>query len=76
MKKFRGQRRYYRSLASNFVHENLDFDSWFDLWHTHIDWKGYGNLSWKHRKSHLESLFLLLKTLETKLNFMTKQCTL
>ncbi len=23
--------------------DNLDFTSWFDLWHTHIDWKARGN---------------------------------
>ena len=64
MKKHRGGKRYYRNLAiqNDFKKwEWLDFsrnpDNWFDCWHWHCDWKGYGNLSFKRRKPHLEKLF-------------------
>jgi len=28
-------------------------DGWFDLWHYHADFSGYGNLSASHRRRHL-----------------------
>ncbi len=31
--------------------------AWFDLWHTHFDWMGYGNANFKSRKPHLDKLF-------------------
>jgi len=63
MKKQRGLRRYYQKLASQNDFEmmsHLDFDgsdTWFNLWHHHFDWKGYGNHSFKSRKPHLDKLF-------------------
>lgn len=49
MKKFRGKKRYFRNLekeASLEAHD-LDFSdaSWFDFWHTHLDFYGRGNES-------------------------------
>jgi hypothetical protein len=39
---------------------NLDFSggqmSWFDLWHTHVDWDSKGNKDWKTRKKYLKQL--------------------
>ena len=63
IKKHRGLKRYYRNLAIK-----NDFDkrpwldlgnskTWFDKWHLHFDWKGYGNDSFKRRKPHLDKLF-------------------
>lgn len=63
MKKQRGLRRYYKKLTTdNDVHRAtwLDFknpESWFDNWHLHFDWKGYGNNSFKRREPHLDKLF-------------------
>lgn len=62
MKRRRGLRRYYQSLQTknDFEKSNLNFSdpkAWFDLWHTHFDWKGYGNNSFKRRKPHLDKLF-------------------
>ncbi|MFG3613892.1 hypothetical protein [Rummeliibacillus stabekisii] len=41
MKKFRGKRRYFRNLWRETKVNNYDLkiekDSWFDLWHTHLD---------------------------------------
>jgi hypothetical protein len=57
-KRFRGQKRYYRRV----FHEaqqfslSLEEEDWYDLWHYHADWPGYGNLSWRQRRSHIEAL--------------------
>lgn len=59
MKKFRGKKRYYKRLLNNdldYYFGNLDLNSWFDFWHDHPDWDGYGNISWKHRFQHLQAL--------------------
>ena len=41
----------------------LDFSggpkSWFDLWHTHVDWDGEGNTDWLVRKRNLHRLMEL-----------------
>ena len=64
MKKQRGLRRYYKNLAFQNDFENaifLDFqndpNAWFDKWHWHFDWSGFGNHSFKKRKPHLDKLF-------------------
>ncbi len=50
---------------------NLDFSggpkSWFDLWHTHIDWDGKGNRDWKTRRKYLEKLLDTFGQLKLKL---------
>jgi len=61
-KKKRGLRRYYKNLnlkiddwsGLNFVSTD---QSWFDFWHTHFDWNGFGNNSFRKRKPHLDKLF-------------------
>ncbi len=72
MKKQRGQRRYYKKLSDLSFIDNLDFsggdNSWFDLYHIHIDFTGLGNKSWKSRKQHLDSLFLIAEKIEAKLS--------
>ena len=63
MKRKRGQRRYYRNLRTQndltkATWLNLeDPECWFDNWHLHFDWKGYGNNSFKRREPHLDKLF-------------------
>ncbi|GAB3638573.1 hypothetical protein GCM10027422_41630 [Hymenobacter arcticus] len=63
IKKHRGLKRYYKNLAvKNDLDKAtwLDFGNsktWFDKWHLHFDWKGYGNDSFKSRKPHLDKLF-------------------
>jgi hypothetical protein len=55
----------------------VDFNdpkTWFDNWHIHFDWYGYGNYSFKKRKPHLDKLFrhfeiLADKTKEIKTDF-------
>ncbi len=50
---------------------NLDFSggpkSWFDLWHTHVDWDGKGNKDWKTRKKYLNQLLETFDQLKLKL---------
>jgi hypothetical protein len=43
-----------------------DPDSWFDNWHLHFDWKGYGNNSFKQRQPHLDKLFRHFDILQKK----------
>lgn len=80
MKKHRGLRRYYRNLIVNNDFDKklrLNFQNsktWFDKWHTHFDWRGYGNDSFRRRKPHLDKLFrhfdiLVDKTKELKTEF-------
>jgi len=59
MKKQRGLKRYYRNLAiqNDFDGMQLDFSKWFDMWHLHFDWEGFGDNSFKRRKPHLDKLF-------------------
>ncbi|WP_423148129.1 hypothetical protein [Rubrolithibacter danxiaensis] len=63
IRKHRGLKRYYKNLAvENDLDKAtwLDFDNsktWFDNWHLHFDWKGYGNDSFKRRRPHLDKLF-------------------
>ena len=62
IKKHRGLRRYYKNLkvksdswsGLNSIDPKM---AWFDLWHTHFDWMGYGNDNFKSRKPHLDKLF-------------------
>lgn len=63
LRKHRGQKRYYRNLATENDLDKatwLNFENpenWFDNWHLHFDWNGYGNNSFKRRKPHLDKLF-------------------
>lgn len=49
----------------------LDFsggnNSWFDLWHTHVDWKGEGNKNWTKRKKFLGELIQLYNQYKSEL---------
>ncbi|MBC5993964.1 hypothetical protein [Pontibacter cellulosilyticus] len=70
MKK-RGLRKYFRNLKHQKLPEILDFSgagqSWFDLYHLHVDDLGLGNRSWKARKQHLDTLFELAECVKGKL---------
>jgi len=57
-KKLRGRGRYIRKILA--IAETFPIDvsdaSWYDRWHYHPDWHGYGNLSWRLRKAHLHAM--------------------
>ena len=72
MKQHRGLKRYYKNLAIKVDFDKmttLDFNdpkTWFDNWHIHFDWYGYGNDSFKRRKPHLDKLFRHFEILADK----------
>jgi hypothetical protein len=76
-KKFRHQKKYYSNLKNSPNYDWLDFsggeNSWFDLWHDHLDWEGWGNLNWKHRKAHLDALVNAYEALKNKLSTYKKE---
>lgn len=56
-RRFRGRKRYYQSIQTkpqDFL-PDLSPEHWYDFWHYHADWPGYGNLGWKHRKAHIRA---------------------
>ncbi len=56
--KFRGKRRYFRALRRDADAFQLECppDHWWNFWHHHVDWRGWGNLSWRYRVEHLRAL--------------------
>jgi hypothetical protein len=76
LKKFRGKRRYFRNLWREVTVEHYDLDfgkeSWFDLWHTHLDFYGFGNNSLKIRREHIKAHIALYKGLLEKLQTFEK----
>src|SRR3712207_3118180 len=72
MKKRRGLKRYYRKLhRQDFTKRWNDIlsdnETWFNLAHQHFDWWGYGDISWKEHKEHLDVLFKHFTMIETQL---------
>ena len=46
---------------------NLDFEALGPDWHLHVDYYGYGCLSWRHRREHLQIAFHVLHGLADRL---------
>ncbi|WP_043933267.1 hypothetical protein [Bacillus sp. EB01] len=71
MKKFRGKRRYFRNLFRGVELEptklQFDDDAWFDLWHSHLDFNGYGNSSLSMRRQHIIAHIALYRKILRKL---------
>lgn len=63
IKRHRGLSRYYKKLETENDFDKMTWlnfnnsETWFDNWHLHFDWNGYGNNSFKRRKPHLDKLF-------------------
>ena len=56
--RLRGKKRYFRRIhhdAASFRLEN-GTGSWWDFWHYHADWPGWGNISWRYRLEHIRAL--------------------
>ncbi|WP_163101614.1 hypothetical protein [Peribacillus alkalitolerans] len=76
MKKFRGKRRYFRNLLREVAVEQYDLDfgkeGWFNLWHAHLDFYGFGNDSLRIRREHIKAHIDLYKNLLKKLESFEK----
>lgn len=68
MKKLRGVRRYFRNLHQRASTYDLPFSEsdWFDLWHTHLDFRGHGNKSGRYRREHLQAGREIFESIEDK----------
>lgn len=62
-RKFRGKRTYFRRVLTHARQFQLQVhdDAWWDYWHYHADWPGWGNASWKYRRSHLDVLGIVFQ---------------
>lgn len=76
LKKFRGKKRYFRNLWRETTAEQYDLDfrkeGWFDLWHTHLDFYGFGNNKLKIRKEHIKAHLALYNSLLEKFDTLGK----
>jgi len=68
-RRFRGKRGYFRRVLSHARQFRLHVhdDAWWDNWHYHADWPGWGNASWKYRKTHLDALGIVFQHCTTAL---------
>ncbi len=73
-KKFRGQNRYFKKLFEKAASLTIDIgdSDWYDQWHSHIDWDGYGNLRWRFRLLHLQALAVSFKRCAEQLEHFRK----
>lgn len=61
---------YWARADSRAMHaiDGLDFTSWFDRWHTHVDWRGRGNAHPDNRGEVCRILVRLLGYLESRVS--------
>jgi hypothetical protein len=64
-RRFRGQRRYFRRVHrdANAFAVDADPDAWWDHWHYHADWPGWGNRGWRYRREHVRALCRVFQTI-------------
>jgi hypothetical protein len=58
LRKLRGGRRYFAGVqrkADALVISSTPTD-WWNLWHYHADWPGWGNRGWRYRLPHIRAL--------------------
>lgn len=69
LKKLRGMRRYYRKLLTKVPTYKLELenDHWYDMWHMHVDWHGFGNRNARALDQHLKALFLTFENFQKQL---------
>lgn len=62
-KRFRGKKGYFRQVRKDAERFELNIDkgSWWDVWHYHADWAGWGNVRWRYRREHLLALSLVFR---------------
>ncbi|WP_139355774.1 hypothetical protein [Clostridium felsineum] len=54
-KKTRNLKKHYRGIKRELREFNIDMskESWYGMWHIHLDWDGITSTSDKHRKLHI-----------------------
>lgn len=54
-KRTRDLKKHYRNIERTLRDFNIDLseESWYRMWHIHLDWDGITSLSDKHRKIHI-----------------------
>lgn len=65
-KKTRDLKKHYRNVESELRNFHIEFseESWYRMWHTHLDWGGVSSLSNKHRKLHILYYFKILEKID------------
>lgn len=65
-KKARHLKEHYRDVEKRVRNFDLDLldQSWYSLWHTHLDWNGLSNYNQKHRKIHIQYYLEILDKIE------------
>jgi hypothetical protein len=63
-RKLRGKRRYFRQVAARAAAFTITPGPgrWWDLWHYHADWPGWGSVRWSYRRQHLAALGVVYAT--------------
>src|SRR5262245_33936914 len=58
VRRIRGKGRHFRNVlrAAERFAIYPERDSWWDLWHYHADWRGFGNLGWRYRREYARAL--------------------
>lgn len=65
--KFRGRRRYYRTLNARMAAFKIPNSEWFDFWHHHVDWHELSKESLRAKIQHEEALMVLLDTIKKQM---------
>jgi len=69
----RDLKKHYRGIERDIRNFNIDLSSenWYNGWHHHLDFNGFSDISYKHRKIHMSYYLKLLN----KIEILTKDCT-
>lgn len=67
-RRLRGQGRYFRGVERRAASFELDVraDAWWDHWHYHADWEGWGNRGWRLRRAHLGALITVFQAIASR----------
>jgi hypothetical protein len=67
-KKTRDLKKHYREVERELRDFDIDLseESWYRMWHTHLDWYGITNVSEKHRKIHIQYYLKIMEKIETQ----------
>jgi hypothetical protein len=76
--KLRGRARRHRALLREAERFCVDPNGGYDFGHWHVDWRGYGNLSWRERRAHVAALVVMFRRLVAQTSGWTRahQCWL